>query len=82
VKIKASPAILSLALTASLLGSVTWSANSYACEVEPFVGSICVVSYSRGCPSGFVKADGTQPILRGLFINKLHLPESLPDLYI
>jgi len=50
--------LLALALAAGILGSLMVGANSYACSDSPYIGSICVVAYTRGCPSGFVQADG------------------------
>lgn len=29
-----------------------------ACSYEPFLGTICIVTYSRGCPRGYLPADG------------------------
>lgn len=50
---------LSLALAAGALGSVAWSPASNACPAEPLIGSVCIVAYpTRGCPSGYVAADG------------------------
>ncbi len=44
---------LAIGITAS------FASPSWACSGDsPFIGSICVVPYVRGCPTGFVKADG------------------------
>lgn len=58
MKFVAPRSILSLALAAGVLGSTLVSTNSYACSSDPLLGSICVVAYMRGCPSGFLPADG------------------------
>jgi microcystin-dependent protein len=62
MKIKSSPSILSLALTASLLGSAAWSTGSHACSADsPYIGSVCfMANYVGGnqCPYGYLPADG------------------------
>lgn len=59
MKIKSSPSILSLALTASLLGSAAWSTGSHACSADsPYMGSICITAATY-CPRGYAEANGT-----------------------
>jgi microcystin-dependent protein len=48
MKVKSSPSILSLALTASLLGSAAWSTDSYACAAEPYIGAVCIMATAPG----------------------------------
>lgn len=64
MKIKSSPSILSLALTASLLGSAAWSTDSYACAAEPLIGSVCFTAISF-CPNGFFPAAGQTVNIQG-----------------
>lgn len=58
MKIKLSPSILSLALTASLLGSAAWSTDSHACATEPYLGAVCITATTY-CPQGYLEANGT-----------------------
>lgn len=59
MKIKSTPSILSLALTASLLGSAAWSTDSHACAADsPYIGSICYMA-TNYCPEGYLIADGS-----------------------
>ncbi len=61
MKIKSSPSILSLALTASLLGSAAWSTDSYACAADSYyISAVCIMSSPRLASGfdGYVLADG------------------------
>lgn len=58
MKIKSSQSILSLALTASLLGSAAWSTDSHACATEPYLGAVCITATTY-CPQGYLEANGT-----------------------
>jgi microcystin-dependent protein len=60
MKNKRLPALLCKALPLILAGGMMTAAPVQACPAEPYVGSICVVPYTRGCPYGFVPADGRQ----------------------
>ena len=53
-----SKSILALALAASTLGSAMVVESGYACGSDPYIGSVCIVAYVRGCPAGFVPANG------------------------
>lgn len=57
MKIKPAPSMLSLALTASLLGTAAWSTASHACSPESYIGSICTVAFNY-CPQDTMLADG------------------------
>lgn len=52
---------LSLALTASLLATGTWSGASYACSAEPIVSSVCIMASARNgnFNGNFAMASGT-----------------------
>lgn len=61
MKQKSLSALLRKALPLVLTGGLLAAASSaQACASDPFLGSICIVPYVRGCPSGFVPADGRQ----------------------
>lgn len=48
----------SFLVAAGIACSVFSGTNASACSTEDYIGSICVVPYTRGCPSGYVAADG------------------------
>ncbi len=62
MKIKSSSSILSLALTASLLGAAVWSTDSHACAGEPLISSVCIMAMPTPgrTMNGFVLAWGQQ----------------------
>lgn len=61
MKQKSLSAMLRKALPLVLSGGLLVAASSVqACASDPLLGSICIVPYVRGCPYGFVPADGRQ----------------------
>lgn len=60
MNMKRLPALLRGSLGLAIAGGMlaTLSAPALACSSEPLLGSICVVTYARGCPYGFLPADG------------------------
>jgi len=60
MNMKRLPALLRGSLGLAIAGGMlaTLSAPALACSSEPLLGSICVVTYVRGCPYGFLPADG------------------------
>lgn len=60
MNMKRLPALLRGSLGLAIAGGMlaTLSAPALACASDPLLGSICVVTYVRGCPYGFLPADG------------------------
>lgn len=58
MKCVSKKSILSLSLVASLFGSIALDSAQACTQGDDLIGSICVVTYTRGCPSGYVATDG------------------------